>query len=879
ITSGGDLTLVSGGDQRYQGAKLDSGKDITLDSGGSITFEAVKDLHQESHEKSSSDLAWQSANGKGSTDETLRQSALTANGQTVINAVNGLRIDIKQIDQKSVSETIDAMVQADPNLAWLKAAEARGDVNWQQVKEIHDAFGYSSSGLGAGAMLAIIIIVAALTAGAASALAASAGSAVGAGGTMAAATVGTAATATSAAVAGTAAGLGNIIATSVLTAMAGNAAVNVINNKGNLGTTLSDTFNSESMKNYIIAGVTAGLAAGVFNGWTGTETAQGTPLTDSTSGALANTGKVVVFPPGGLSSLGGLGQFAANQALQNTTSALLNKALGRDGSLGDALQNSLVNAFTAYGFNLVGDTGLADGGLAKIGLHALMGGLASLAAGSDFKTGALAAGINEALVDEMAKNYAGLPKEERDRLLTMNSQLVGLMATAIQDPNSDADKLQTGAWVAQNGTQYNRQLHADEHNWIKEHAKEFALSNGISEDEATRRLSQQALKDVDFLWRSILTDGEDSAAQAFLSSSGQTFTNDLGGQQALFTAKGQQLFRPEMFADTADPKFYQQFVQSGVSRELSAGLLKEMKDSGIKTKNDAVDLAKLATEQPGVVLDGLWKGVKDLPQSVIDGFVESGHAIGEGAAVSFNDDLAQKLGIIYGQDVHKAQATLLAIRTFVAVSGAGSAAKAGGKLSEKASEAIGKKLDEVIDGLAEQAFIKNGGIVDQKGNALIDLKSLSNDQKRVIGEVFGETTVRQIVPEGEKLARMQGAGDTGIDDLYRVNRPDVDYVVIEYKFVGDVKKGGNTSLINTNDGKQGSESWTLGSGRLEKAVGEQHAFDISRAIDAGRTETWVVKTGANGATEIQVLDSLGKPKPVDTSKILASKTNLSGAQP
>ncbi|VVP60635.1 DUF637 domain-containing protein [Pseudomonas fluorescens] len=285
---------------------------------------------------------------------------------------------------------------------------------------------------------------------------------------MAAATVGTAATATSAAVAGTAAGLGNIIATSVLTAMAGNAAVNVINNKGNLGATLADTFNSESMKNYIIAGVTAGLAAGVFNGWTGTETAAGTPLTDSTSGALANTGKVVVSNPGGLGSLEGLGRFAANQALQNTTSAVLNKALGRDGSLGDALQNSLVNAFAAYGFNLVGDTGLPDSGLAKIGLHALMGGLASLAAGEDFKTGALAAGINEALVDSMAKNYAGLPQEERDRLLIMNSQLVGLLVTAVQDPNADAEKLQTGVWVAQNGTQYNRLSHPEEEDAIKQ---------------------------------------------------------------------------------------------------------------------------------------------------------------------------------------------------------------------------------------------------------------------------------------------------------------------------------------------------------------------------------------------------------------------------
>ena len=52
ISSGGDLTLLSGGDQTYQGAKLESGNDLAIVSGGAVTFEAVKDLHQESHEKS-----------------------------------------------------------------------------------------------------------------------------------------------------------------------------------------------------------------------------------------------------------------------------------------------------------------------------------------------------------------------------------------------------------------------------------------------------------------------------------------------------------------------------------------------------------------------------------------------------------------------------------------------------------------------------------------------------------------------------------------------------------------------------------------------------------------------------------------------------------
>ncbi|NVZ67212.1 hemagglutinin repeat-containing protein, partial [Pseudomonas gingeri] len=103
IQTGGDLTLKSGGDQRYQVAKLESGNDLTIDRGGAITFEGVKDLDQESHEKSSSSLAWMSMKGKGHTDETFRQSQMVAKGQLTIKAVDGLKIDIKQVNQQTVS--------------------------------------------------------------------------------------------------------------------------------------------------------------------------------------------------------------------------------------------------------------------------------------------------------------------------------------------------------------------------------------------------------------------------------------------------------------------------------------------------------------------------------------------------------------------------------------------------------------------------------------------------------------------------------------------------------------------------------------------------------------------------------------------------------
>ncbi|MBF4554934.1 DUF637 domain-containing protein [Pseudomonas sp. p50] len=415
INTGGDLTLVSGGDQLYQGAKLDSGNDLTLQSGGNITFEAVKDMHQESHEKSKGDLAWNSASGKGNTDETLRQSQLVAQGQMAINAANGLNIDLKAIDQKSVGETIDAMVQADPNLAWLKDAEQRGDVDWRLVQEIHDAYQYSNSGLGVGAQLAIAILMAAFVGPAAM-------SALGGTGAVAAG--------------------GAAIATSAAT----NATVSFINNGGNLGAVFKDVTSSDALKGYAISGLTAGMTAGYFNEWTGTTT---NPV----------TGKITTD----LGTWGNVGRFAANQGLQNGTSLALNKIMGQGGDLGSALQSTLFNTLAAASFNAVGDyTPSADGSPSKVMIHAMVGGLLAQVSGGDFKTGALAAGANEALVVQLDSLVGG-----NENLLSMTSQLVGVLAAATQR-DADGNSLQTGAWVAQNATQYNYLNHQEADDLVKD---------------------------------------------------------------------------------------------------------------------------------------------------------------------------------------------------------------------------------------------------------------------------------------------------------------------------------------------------------------------------------------------------------------------------
>lgn len=387
VTTGGNLILASNGDQLYQAAKLNSGNDLTVASGGAITFEGVKDLDQETHTKSSSNLAWTSAKGKGNTDETLQQTEMVARGKTVITAVNGLNIDVKQIDKQTVSQVIDTMVAADPKLAWLKDAEARGDVNWQQVKEVHDSFKYSSHGLGAGAeiILAIAMTLAMGPAG------------LGMG------TV-------------SAAGAGSLATTAVNSG---------ISNNGDLGKVLKDTVSASSLKSAGVAMLTAGV------------------------------GEELQFDPEVLST---------NTILKATETAVADAAITtaiEGGSFSKNLVGSLagqaINVGGAYGANEIGSTAFANGSLTKIGMHALLGGVLSMAQGSDFATGALAAGADEASVQALAKlvmpsqdEATPLTVAQGDQKMIALSGFIGVLAAAVTggDPS-------VGASVAQNVTQNN----------------------------------------------------------------------------------------------------------------------------------------------------------------------------------------------------------------------------------------------------------------------------------------------------------------------------------------------------------------------------------------------------------------------------------------
>ncbi|WP_084335679.1 two-partner secretion domain-containing protein [Pseudomonas indica] len=401
IVSGDDLTLASEGDQTYQATHLQSGADLTLDSGSAIVFEGVKDSEQQVHEKSRSSWAWNATKGKGNTDETLRQSELIAQGALIVKAAEGIRIDIKQVNQQTVSQTIDAMVKADPQLAWLKQAEARGDVDWRRVKEIHESFKYSHSGLGAGAQLIIAIVMAAII------------------GPMAA-------------------GLG-AVGQAVTVSVATQATVSTINNRGNLGAVAKDVTSSNAMKGYVVSAATAGL---------------------------------VQYNPAELGmNWSSVGQVATKTVVDAGIKTAVYGGSFKD-NLGDAAVGNAVAIAGAIGADAIGDY-VPKGSPQKLILHAALGGLLAEASGGDFRTGALAAGANEALVDYLGEKLLPQGKDPNSAEyrqgvanLMASSQLIGVLAAVLTGGDAES-----AAAVTANATQYNYLLHQEVLDMLEEQKK------------------------------------------------------------------------------------------------------------------------------------------------------------------------------------------------------------------------------------------------------------------------------------------------------------------------------------------------------------------------------------------------------------------------
>jgi filamentous hemagglutinin len=155
------------------------------------------------------------------------------------------------------------------------------------------------------------------------------------------------------------------------------------------------------------------------------------------------------------------------------------------------------------------------------------------------------------------------------------------------------------------------------------------------------------------------------------------------------------------------------------------------------------------------------------------------------------------------------------------------------------------------------------------GAPLMDFTVLTSAQKGRVGELLGGATIDTIVPGAEKIGRTPAIGQNGIDDLYKVSKPGVDYVVVEYKF-------GTSKLGSTADGLQMSDDWLTGAAtdnnRILQSVGGNRATadSIEEALASGRVEKWLVHTDPYGNVTVGVLGSDGKIIIQPTSNVLGS---------
>ncbi len=203
--------------------------------------------------------------------------------------------------------------------------------------------------------------------------------------------------------------------------------------------------------------------------------------------------------------------------------------------------------------------------------------------------------------------------------------------------------------------------------------------------------------------------------------------------------------------------------------------------------------------------------------------------------------------------------------------GVGGTAKAGVALSKAGIKVSTQGLEAFAGAAKFDRLLANGGLFAADGRPLMDFRQLTNSQKSIVGEVMGSEKVLQLMPDAQKIGRTPGIGATGIDDLYRVARADVDYVVVEYKF-------GSSTLKKTKDGLQMSDDWLLGTtskyARIFESVGKDHAKagEIMRSLRAGRVERWVVHTDPHGVVTVGIVDKMGKfiPNPEAASRILGA---------
>ena len=381
--SGANVTVTSTGADGEGGLLTMTG--TTVNTPGALTLNADKLILgtqttqvDTSNTSQGGDWAWQKAKGQGASDQTTNYNQF--NVGTLATPVQSVQIGL------GARDSISALAQQ-PGMAWINQIAndptLAGKVDWTQVEEAHRQWDYKQQGLTPAAAAVVTLVVAYFTAGAASGLGAAAGEsaavAVGEGVAMA----GGGAFVSAGAGVAISSVVGGAV-TAGVAALAGQAAVAVINNKGDIGGALNDLGSSANVKGLLTAIATGGVLGGLN------------------------------LNPTGLPTEGTGAQKFMDQLGQNLQAGAAKAVIGtaiNGGSLEDSLKSNLKNALldtmAAQSANAIGDITAGDGTLDEFAnkvAHAIAG-CAVGAARADTSGGCGAGAIGAAVGEIAAEAY------------------------------------------------------------------------------------------------------------------------------------------------------------------------------------------------------------------------------------------------------------------------------------------------------------------------------------------------------------------------------------------------------------------------------------------------------------------------------------------
>ncbi|WP_145932024.1 DUF637 domain-containing protein [Yersinia bercovieri] len=430
FTAGGNISLLSRDDSTYQASKIAAEQNAKLTSThGKVIFEAVKDATFEQKNTLAKGLYIKQ------TDSGYQQGkwvlpTINTGGELTVNAAQGIRADVKAKNNQSIQAAINQLAVI-PGNEWLKDLYLRDDVQWQKVMDAYHGWDHQSEQLNPVVAAVIGIGVAVATAG--SGLVATANTAVGGG------------------VAGGA-------VTGGMSALASQAAVSLLNNKGDISKTFKDLGSKSSAKSLATSMALGGALAGfdAAMGWDAA--AKGAKTASTTSARLPQL------------SHGDWSKVAQRVAGQSIISSSLNTAINGGSfkdNLATALLTSVGSQLHAEGANLIGNNGEVLGVSGKALSHALVAGVAAEIGGGNAKGAAAGALAAELAGVVMGENIIG-PQQWQERQAQL-SRIAGAVAGALV--TGRAEGAYSGANAAELVERFNRQLHLAEVKAVNELAQ------------------------------------------------------------------------------------------------------------------------------------------------------------------------------------------------------------------------------------------------------------------------------------------------------------------------------------------------------------------------------------------------------------------------